>query len=75
MTITQKTPQPSHHLMYDQLNAARTADKITIHFRDGRVATGCLAFNYLHGTGRVIDPDQKISTDFSIEEIRDLKLS
>ena len=46
MTITQKTPQPSHHRMYDQLNAARTADKVTIHFRDGRVATGCLAFNY-----------------------------
>lgn len=75
MTITQKTPQAPHHRLYDLLSNARTADKVTVHFRDGRVAHGCLAFNERRGTGRVIDPEKELSIDFEVNEIRDLKFS
>jgi hypothetical protein len=53
---------------------ARTADKVTIHFKDGRLVTGALIFNPFKGTGRIINIDQEVSLDFAIDEIRDLKM-
>ena len=61
--------------IYDTLMGARTADKVTIHFKDGRAVHGALIFNPFKGTGRIINIDQELSVDFSIEDIRDLKLS
>jgi hypothetical protein len=75
MTITQMTPQPEPSRLYDQLNSVETATRVTIHFHDGRVATGCLAFNEMLGTGRVIAPEKELSTDFEIADIRDLKFA
>jgi hypothetical protein len=59
--------------IYDMLMSARTADKVTLHFRDGRIVHGALIFNHFKGTGRVINIDQEVSIDFAIDEIRDLK--
>jgi hypothetical protein len=59
--------------IYDMLLSARTADKVTLHFRDGRIVHGALIFNQFKGTGRVINIDQEVSIDFAIDEIRDLK--
>ena len=61
--------------IYDTLMGARTADKVTIHFKDGRAVHGALIFNPFKGTGRIINIDQELSVDFSIDDIRDLKLS
>jgi hypothetical protein len=61
--------------IYDTLMGARTADKVTIHFKDGRAVQGALIFNPFKGTGRIINIDQELSVDFSIDDIRDLKLS
>jgi hypothetical protein len=60
--------------IYDMLLTARTADKVTVHFKDGRIVHGALIFNPFKGTGRVINIDQEVSVDFAIDDIRDLKL-
>lgn len=61
--------------IYDLLLGARTADKVTVYFKDGRIVHGALIFNQFKGTGRLINIDQEISVDFTIEDVRDLKMS
>jgi hypothetical protein len=60
--------------IYDTLLGVRTADKVTMHFKDGRIVHGALIFNRFKGTGRVINIDQEVSVDFNVAEIRDLKV-
>ena len=52
---------------------SRTADEITLAFKDGRVVTGALVFNHLKGTGRLINVDEEMSMDFGVDEIRDVR--
>lgn len=59
--------------IYDQLLSTRTADTITISFKDGRILTGALVFNQLKGTGRLINVDEELSEDFAIEDVRDIR--
>ena len=75
MSTTSKKREMIPEKIYDTLLGARTADKVTIHFKDGRAVHGALIFNPFKGTGRIINIDQELSVDFSIEDIRDLKLS
>ncbi len=63
----------SRHI-YDLLLGARTADKATLYFKDGRVIHGALIFNQFKGTGRLINIEQELSIDFSVEELREVKL-
>ena len=74
-TVVRKARQMTQEKIYDALQGARTADKVTVHFKDGRAATGALIFNPFKGSGRVIDVDREMSIDFAIESIRELKLS
>jgi hypothetical protein len=60
--------------LYDLLLGARTADKVTLYFKDGRVLHGALIFNPFKGTGRLINIDQEVSVDFAVDDLRDLKL-
>jgi hypothetical protein len=60
--------------IYDLLLGARTADKVTLYFKDGRVMHGALIFNQFKGTGRLINIDQEVSVDFAIDDLRDLRL-
>jgi len=59
--------------IYDLLLGARTADKATLYFKDGRVLHGALIFNQFKGTGRLINIEQEVSVDFSVDDLRDLK--
>ncbi|MFT7676626.1 MAG: hypothetical protein ACI8QC_000598 [Planctomycetota bacterium] len=61
--------------IYDALTSARTADKVTMHFKNGTAVTGALIFNPFKGTGRIIDVETETSTDFALDSIRDLKFS
>ena len=56
--------------LYDQLLGARTADKVTLYFKDGRVLNGALIFNQFKGTGRLINIDQELSVDFGVDDLR-----
>jgi len=51
----------------------KATDKVTVHFKDGRVVHGALIFNPFKGTGRLINIDQEVSVDFAVDDIRDLK--
>lgn len=59
--------------LYDLLLGARTADKVTLYFRDGRVLNGALIFNPFKGTGRLINIDQEMSVDFAVDQLREVK--
>lgn len=67
-----KTSSDSQRL-YDLLLGARTADKVTLYFRDGRVLHGALIFNPFKGTGRLINIDQEMSIDFAVDQLREVK--
>lgn len=73
-TSSKKGRQMIPEKIYDVLLGARTADKLTVHFKDGRAVHGALIFNPFKGTGRIINIDQELSVDFSVDDIRDLKL-
>lgn len=59
--------------VYDLLLGARTADKATLYFKDGRMVHGALVFNPFKGTGRLINIDQEFSVDFEVDQLRDVK--
>ena len=67
-STTSKTIIPEK--IYDMLLNARTADKVTVHFKDGQVISGALIFNPFKGTGRLIDIEKESSINFAIEDIR-----
>ncbi|MEM7516941.1 MAG: hypothetical protein AAF368_08475 [Planctomycetota bacterium] len=73
-TTSKKTRELVPEKIYDMLLNARTADKCTMHFKDGRVIQGALIFNPFKGTGRLIDIEKEISVDFAVDQIRDLKM-
>ena len=74
-TASKKNREMVPEKIYDLLMTAKTADKITVHFKDGRIIHGALIFNPFKGTGRLINIDQEISIDFAVGDIRDLKMN
>jgi len=72
-TSTKKGRAIDPERIYDLLLGARTAEVCTLHFKDGRIMRGALVFNQFKGTGRLINIDDEVSTDFAVDEIRDLK--
>lgn len=70
-----KARQMTQEKIYDALQGARTADKVTVYFKNGGAASGALIFNPFKGSGRIIDVDKESSIDFAIEEVRELKLT
>lgn len=72
-TSARRTAAVDTELLYDMLLGARTADRVTLLFRDGRTINGSLVFNQFKGTGRLIDVDKELSLDFAIDELRDVK--
>ena len=75
MTTTKKSRQLVPEKIYDMLLNARTADKVTMNFKDGRIVAGALIFNPFKGTGRLINIEQEVSVDFGVDDIRDLKFT
>lgn len=72
-TTSKKARALDPEKIYDLLLGARTADLVTVHFKDGRVVRGALIFNQYKGTGRLINVDKEVSVDFDIGDVRDLK--
>lgn len=72
-STTKKSRAVDPEKIYDMLLGARTAEECTVCFKDGRVLRGALVFNQFKGTGRLINVDDEVSTDFAVDEIRDLK--
>ena len=72
-TKTSRSRVTDSQRIYDLLLGARTADKVTLYFRDGRVLHGALIFNPFKGTGRLINIDQEMSVDFAVDQLREVK--
>ncbi len=75
-TVTRSAPLRAldTEALYDLLMSARTADRVTLLFRDGRIFQGSLLFNHFKGTGRLINVESETSMDFAIQELRDVRL-
>lgn len=73
-TTSKKTRTMDSQKIYDLLLGARTADKVTLYFKDGRVLHGALIFNQFKGTGRLINIEDEVSVDFKVDDLRDLRL-
>lgn len=65
--------QRSADQIYDLLLGGRTADMVTLYFKDGLIVSGVLIFNPLKGTGRVLNIEQELSVDFSIDDLRNIR--
>jgi hypothetical protein len=74
MNPTKKSREMVPERIYDLLLNARTADKVTMRFKDGRIVQGALIFNPFKGTGRLINIERETSVDFSVDDVRELKL-
>ncbi len=74
MSTTKRSRAMSAQKIYDMLLGVRTADKVTLYFKDGRILSGALIFNQFKGTGRLINIDEELSVDFGVDDLRDLKL-
>lgn len=70
---TKKSRTVDPERIYDLLLGARTADECTLHFKDGRILRGALVFNEFKGTGRLINVEEESSTDFAVDDLRDLR--
>jgi hypothetical protein len=60
-TRTKKPRVLDTEMLYDLLLGARTADMVTLLFKDGRVEKGSLVFN-------------QTSLDFLVDELRDVRV-
>jgi len=72
-TSTRKPRGLDPERIYDMLLSARTAEVCTLQFKDGRLLRGALVFNQFKGTGRIINVDEEVSVDFTVDELRDIK--
>ena len=75
MNQTKKSREMVPERIYDLLLNARTADKVTMRFKDGRIVQGALIFNPFKGTGRLINIERETSVDFAVDDVRELKLT
>ena len=78
MTTTESPPRRGRKLtpekVFDLLMSARTEPWVTIFFADSRVLSGAVIFNEYKGTGRIINIDEEVSIDFSVDEVRDVRI-
>ena len=66
--------QLSPEKIYNLLMKARTAPEVSLYFADQRSVKGAVIFNEYKGTGRIINVDEEISIDFTVDQLRDVKL-
>lgn len=61
-------------LIFDRLMAARSADWVTLIFKDGGSFSGAIVFNEFRRTGTLINPDDEISIQFHSSDLCDVKI-
>ncbi|MEE2886063.1 MAG: hypothetical protein VX951_01415 [Planctomycetota bacterium] len=53
---------------------ARQAAWVELHLTDDRSFEGAIIFNEFKGTGRLINVQNEISLDFTVNQVRDVKI-
>ena len=69
-----RTLKPTRECVYDLLMNARQADWVELRLENGQSVSGAIIFNEFKGTGRLINVQQEISFDFTVDQIMDVKL-
>ena len=67
--------KPSRERVFDLLMNARQADWVELSLDDGRTVSGAIIFNEFKGTGRLINVDQEISFDFTVDQVTNVQLT
>ena len=58
----------------EQLVAGCEAERVAIHFLDGRLLEGALLFNPIKRSGKLINVEQEFSLDFEPLEVKEIKV-
>lgn len=58
----------------EQLIAGCAAEKVAVHFVDGRSLEGALLYNPIKHSGKLINVDQEFSLDFHTNDVRLIKV-
>jgi hypothetical protein len=58
----------------EQMIAACDAERVAVHFIDGRLLDGALLFNPIKRSGKLINVEQEFSLDFVPIEVREIKV-
>ena len=58
----------------EQLMSGCEAERVAVHFLDGRTLEGALLFNAIKRSGKLINIDEEFSLDFETDEIREIKI-
>ena len=58
----------------EQMIAACDAERVAVHFIDGRLLDGALLFNPIKRSGKLINVEQEFSLDFVPLEVREIRV-
>lgn len=58
----------------EQLIAGCSAERVSVHFVDGRALEGALLYNPIKRSGKLINIDKEFSIDFETIEVRTIKV-
>ncbi len=58
----------------EQLVAGCEAERVSVHFLDGRVREGALLFNAIKQSGKLINVEDEFSLDFDTTQVKTIKI-
>ena len=58
----------------EQLVSGCDAERVAVHFLDGRLLEGALLFNPIKRSGKLINVEQEFSLDFEPPEVKEIKV-
>ena len=73
-SVVDRNHARSREEVYDLLMNARQAAWVELHLTDDRSFEGAIIFNEFKGTGRLINVQNEISLDFTVDQVRDVKI-
>jgi len=73
-SVVDRNHARSREEVYDLLMNARQAAWVELHLTDDRSFEGAIIFNEFKGTGRLINVQNEISLDFTVNQVRDVKI-
>ncbi len=73
-SVADRNHARSREEIYDLLMNARQAAWVHLRLTDDRSFEGAIIFNEFKGTGRLINVQNEISLDFTVDQVRDVKI-
>jgi hypothetical protein len=78
VTAKERESRPSKRkrspTVLEQLVSGCDAERVAVHFLDGRLLEGALLFNPIKRSGKLINVEQEFSLDFEPPEVKEIKV-